>query len=588
MTADALRVSRRMAVQCATPAIGLPKKLLGRSSLVRDLLREHRLRSGHPRWRDSLDQFPGRAGETTVNGTVLLATVGGGYLAGTSVESLLGLALTERGADVHVLLCDGMMPACLECNADWYPNVEKFAQEGPTRRHCRACFEPAKRTYADTGVTLHRYSELLNADEIKAAQMLADTVPIEAIPAFEIDGVRVGEHAYAGTLRFFARATLETNALSEVVLRRYLKAALLTYHAISRLLRKIEFTASVSHHGIYVPQGIIGDVARKHGVRVVNWHVAYRKNCFIFSEGDTYHHTLLHEPTSSWETMRWTASAEATIKDYLSSRWMGTDDWISFSRPEIALRAIESEIGVDFEKPCIGMLTNVMWDAQLHYAANAFPSMLAWAVKTISYFANRPELQLLIRVHPAEISGTLRSRQPFIEAIEEHFETLPGNVFIIPPRSKISTYAAMEPCNAVLIYGTKTGVELSAMGIPVITAGEAWIRNKGITDDAVSEADYLEKLDGLPFGERLPQDVVSRALKYAFHFFFRRMIPIEYARETSGSPGFEWQVTRLGELSKGASAGLDVICDGVLHGTPFIFPAEELLDSRRREPEHPI
>ena len=65
-------------------------------------------------------------------------------------------------------------------------------------------------------------------------------------------------------------------------------------------------------------------------------------------------------------------------------------------------------------KPVIGLLTNVSWDAQLHYPANAFPNMLEWLVQTCEYFATRPDLQLLIRVHPAEISGFPPSRQPIL------------------------------------------------------------------------------------------------------------------------------------------------------------------------------
>ena len=43
----------------------------------------------------------------------------------------------------------------------------------------------------------------------------------------------------------------------------------------------------------------------------------------------------------------------------------------------------------------IGLLTNVSWDAQLHYPANAFANMLDWLVQTCRYFATRPDLQLL-------------------------------------------------------------------------------------------------------------------------------------------------------------------------------------------------
>ena len=55
----------------------------------------------------------------------------------------------------------------------------------------------------------------------------------------------------------------------------------------------------------------------------------------------------------------------------------------------------------------------------------------------------------------------------------------------------MSTYAAMAQCDSVIIYGTKTGVELASMGIPTIVAGEAWIRNKGITRDAATAEQYF-------------------------------------------------------------------------------------------------
>ncbi|MGO8381610.1 hypothetical protein ACC745_39445, partial [Rhizobium ruizarguesonis] len=53
------------------------------------------------------------------------------------------------------------------------------------------------------------------------------------------------------------------------------------------------------------------------------------------------------------------------------------------------------------------------------------------------------------------------------------------------------TYSLCEGSNAVIIYGTKTGVEMTAKGIPVIVAGEAWIRNKGLTLDADTPENYL-------------------------------------------------------------------------------------------------
>jgi hypothetical protein len=262
---------------------------------------------------------------------------------------------------------------------------------------------------------------------------------------------------------------------------------------------------------------------------------------------------------------------------YLKSRWQGTHDWILFhENPREEFSQIAAELRVDFSRPCIGMLTNVMWDAQLHYRANTFPNMLEWTLRTIHYFSNRPNLQLIIRIHPAEIRSSIPSRQPLLDEIRKAFPELPANVFVIPAESKISTYVVMLRCNAIIIYGTKTGVELTSRGKPVIVAGEAWIRDKGLTMDASSPEEYFGVLDRLPLSEELSAELTQRARKYAYHFFFRRMIPLFFMTPQPGDwPPYRLELKSLEDLLPGKSCGLDVICDGILTGSEFIFPAEK-------------
>jgi hypothetical protein len=509
---------------------------------------------------------------------ILLATSVGAFWPAMAVESLLGVALTLRGAKIHTLLCDAVLPACLDCDNSYYPNPQQFINHGPSQDLCQFCFNPAQAVYESLDFVTHRYSDLLSAEQIQTATDLATQLSPAEIEAYTWQGMAIGEHTLAGTLRFYARATLTQEPLAEAVLRRYFKAALLTTFATQALFAKVSFTAAVFHHGIYVPQGLIGEVARQAQVRVINWNAAYRKQCFIFSHNDTYHHTFMSEPVTNWETLPWDKPIETTLMTYLASRWQGTQDWIWFhENPQRDLAAITQEIGIDFNKPCIGLLTNVMWDAQLHYPANAFANMLDWVLKTIDYFTQRPDLQLLIRIHPAEIRGTLRSRQPLLAEIHRTHPTLAPNIFIIPPESQVSTYAAMQACNAVIIYGTKTGVELTSMGIPVIVAGEAWIRNKGITLDATSTDTYFAHLDQLPLPERMPTAQTERARKYAYHFFFRRMIPLNFFDQATGGRAlFKLTLNNLNALLPGTHPGLDIVCQGILTGSEFIYPAENL------------
>jgi hypothetical protein len=277
-----------------------------------------------------------------------------------------------------------------------------------------------------------------------------------------------------------------------------------------------------------------------------------------------------------------TESQERELMQYLSSRREGLFDWIVFHRPsrqdpaEIAVR-----IGIDPAKPTIGLLTNVSWDAQLHYAANAFPSMLDWLVKTCEYFATRPDLQLIVRVHPAEISGFPPSRQPILSELRKHVPDLASNILIVPPESGLSTYALMSLCQTAIIYGTKMGVELTSTGLPVIVAGEAWIRNKGLTRDAASPDEYIRILEQLPFSTTPDPAWLKRARRYAYHFFFNRMIPLPFIEPKAGYPIYRLKLTSLDQLLPGQTPGLDTICDGILGKGPFVFrhraPAAELV-----------
>ncbi|MDC0575541.1 capsule biosynthesis protein [Nitrosomonadaceae bacterium] len=538
--------------------------------------------SWHPQWdkliQADLDLWQRFA--TAQNGPrVLIANSLPCFPNSVMLESLLGATLTLRGAQVHTLICDAVLPACLNLKYSRARGPESV-RDGIWKQHKSSCARCTTNTpvFTKLGLPLHYYSQYLPQSEVEVLAAFADSIPFTEISHYRRDGLAIGEHASAGCLRYFASGNLEREADSEIVLRRYFLAALFTARIMENLLDKYTYDVAVFHHGIYIPQGIVGEVCRARGVRVVNWNPAYRKRCFIFSHGDTYHHTLLEEPVEVWKNMQFDPKQEQEINDYLRSRWSGSQDWIWFhDTPDARDETLVKETGLDLSKPVIGLLTNVMWDAQLHYRANAFPNMLDWLVKTIRYFEKRPDIQLLIRIHPAELRGALTSRQQVQDEIRRYFPTLPTNIFIIQPESNIDTYTAMLKCNAVIIYGTKTGVELTSMGIPVIVAGEAWIRNKGLTLDVSSEQNYYRILDTLPLANpRLPANQVREARKYAYHFFLRRMIPLNSIEPVDDKVPFRVKVGSLAELLPGTDKGMDIICNGILHGAPFIYPHEEI------------
>jgi hypothetical protein len=549
---------------------------LKKSAFFRKIARRYNSSYHHVNWsrilagEDRLCPPAGYDGEP--NQKVLIPTSVGSWVGCVHVESMLAVALTLRNTQVELMLCDGVLPACLACEYGYLGKLNAKNKTRLSRSFCRTCFSPAYRVYQQLGMKTHRFSDWITPREISGCHETCHALPFGEIRDFTVNGLAIGEQAHAAALRFFARGSLDDEPEAESVLRQYLAAALISARVFGRLLEKKDFSSVVFNHGIYVPQGIIGDICRQKNMPVVNWNPAYRRNCFIFSHRDSYHHTMISEPVGKWENMAWDAPREHQLMTYLESRRKGSGDWIWFHQnPLDRVRDPLERLGIDFSCPCIGLLTSVMWDAALHYRDNAFPDMLGWVFETIDYFSTRSGLQLIIRVHPGEIQGGLPSRQKVCDEIRLRYDRLPPNVTIVGPESSLSTYAIMEQCDAGIIYNTKTGIELAAMGIPVIVAGEAWIRNKGFSTDVSDPDEYRQVLDSLPKAQRMNAADTLRARKYAYHFFFRRMIPLEFMHPARGNPPYRLRLNRLASLKPGQSRGLDLICDGILKGTDFIF-----------------
>jgi hypothetical protein len=257
---------------------------------------------------------------------------------------------------------------------------------------------------------------------------------------------------------------------------------------------------------------------------------------------------------------------------YLGSRRTGGNDWISFQPSiEADIGKFVSDTGLDRNRPIIGLLTNVIWDAQLHFRKTAFPSMLEWLFATIEHFIKRPDLQLVIRIHPAEVRGSVPSKQRAADEILRRFGKLPDHIKVIGPEVNISTYSLMALCNSALVYGTKTALELACNGLPVVVAGDAWCRGKGFTIDSSDPEEYQQALEALPFDRGLTEDQISAARRYAYHFFFRKMIPLRNLKPLKHFGPYKVHVDKLQELEPGTDPGLDLICNGILTGSDFVF-----------------
>jgi hypothetical protein len=445
---------------------------------------------------------------------ILIASTIGDNLNILALDLVLGIALKSRGHNVFFLLCNKALPACMNCELNKYKSISEFNTAGASKL-CNNCFK--------TGAKI---INSLNLPIIKIEKR-------ENKIAREWDA----EIANSGAKRFLAIGRISNKTEYEQVLRRYFDASQVLNGQMESIYREYEIDTVIAHHGIYVPQANIVRESREQNLEIITWTQSYRKQTFIFSRGDTYHKTLVESPDTIDPI---SLQQEIEIENYLISRDLGKNDWIRFG---ISTKESSKNIFVGNNKRKVLLLTNVSWDAQLHYKSRIFFDMHDWIEKTIKWFVKHPELDLIIRVHPAEITGKIQSRDQIVDYINKTFSNLPENIVIVGPDSKVSTYYLMEQCELGLIFATKAGIELAALGIPIIVAGESWIRGRGISNDPKTDIEYFDLLNKYFESSASLHKDPKVALAFAYYFFYKLSIPIKSVKALNRYPYLRPNIT---------------------------------------------
>ncbi len=492
----------------------------------------------------------------------------------TILDSILAEYFQCRGHDVYVSVCDGVLAACLNCK---YGNLNgPFSLENDTWRDhestCVRCRANAVQ-FKEINKELINFSRFNDSTSVKEFEASIQHMDPESLRAIKAHGVALYEHARAGTIRFFAKGRPEDEPNYHIVFRRYLVAAYQTANIFASLFSQFKPDVVVAHHGIYVPQGIIVDLAKAQGIRVVTWTPSYRRGTFMFCEGDTYHKVM---PSHCPQMRKLSADEDIKILEYIRSRAQASSDWIWFNKnSEKTKTNIREQYKIAPGAKIVALYTNVFWDAQLHFDDAIYLDMLDWLEDTIRIFEKMKNVHLLIRAHPAEVSGFVPSRQRVDHMLEDMVKHSP-NISIIASDDTQCSYALADASNFTIVYGSKIAIELAAIGKKVIVCGEAWAKGKGFTFDIQHRTQYQPMVEAfLSESDELGAERIADARSYASWFFFQKMMPIELINPTGdkAQPYVRKRDVNLVNISQ--APGLSALVNGILLGTQFELPTPD-------------
>jgi hypothetical protein len=302
--------------------------------------------------------------------------------------------------------------------------------------------------------------------------------------------------------------------------------------AAVRLIRRGAFDVVIVPNGSILEFGAVYQTARHLGMPVVTYEFGEQRARMWLAQSDE---VMRLDTRALWEARGATPLTEAerdSLGRLYQARRAGAG-WANFSRRWQAeesqgAQAARRALGLDPRRPVALLCTNVVADS-LALGRQIFTQGMAdWLAHTVRFFARRPDVQLVVRVHPGELLG---AGHPSVEIVRSELPRLPQHVLVVPPESHLNTYDLIELAHVGLVYTTTVGMEMAMSGVPVAVAGETHYRGKGFTYDPDSLESYFEVLERLlrrPIGERLSQEQADLAQRYAYRFFFEYPFPFPW------------------------------------------------------------
>jgi hypothetical protein len=297
----------------------------------------------------------------------------------------------------------------------------------------------------------------------------------------------------------------------------------------------------ITPNGSILEMGAVYLAARHLGIPVVTYEFGEQRGRIWLArdaevmrqETDDLWTARQNQPLSDqeWEQIRalFASRQRASLWENFSRLWQGL--------PTQGGERTRQALGLD-GRPIVLMPANVIGDS-LTLGRQIFShSMTDWLQGSVRYFLNRPDLQLVVRVHP----GERYTRGPSVaDVIRESIPNLgkdpaTSHIHLITANDAVNTYDLVEIADLGLVYTTTVGLEMAMSGVPVIVSGETHYRRKGFTLDPISWESYFEHINqamAVPKAYRLPRSQVEQAWNYAYRFFFEYPLP------------FPWHLTKF-------------------------------------------
>ena len=441
--------------------------------------------------------------DTALNGQKILIWSMRDWSIHVQMEAILGQVLRANGAEVVMGTCGGGLEICDRVNT-W---------EGPPMP-CRSCTKYVSNSLKSHSLKVESLASNW-ADESSWPEL--DLMSLNELREVEWEGLPLGQLVDIPVKWFLMGESLSEDPLGASTYRMFLRSARKIASSTTSILDSVQPDQVVVLNGLFLFESIIIAICKERDISFVTYERALMLDTFMFKRDGIAGFYRVDDDWNHFSSIPLSSNERAELREHFSARQTGSgvsdNYWHAVSSA--------SELSASGKTRAV-LFTNLVWDSAVIGQDIAFRSIVHWLVTAVEEFGRRPESELIIRVHPAEVKLSGReSRERMEEALHKRLPRLPSNVHIVSAEDSVSSYELMETADFGLVYTSTTGLEMALQGKPVIVAGQTHYRDRGFTIDVNTHEEFVSAVN-----EQLDEDTrfqpdIELVERYAHLLFFK-------------------------------------------------------------------
>ena len=395
-------------------------------------------------------------------------------------EALVAESLQKSGHEIVYVTCGGSFDGlCIPMMAE---SLTWDSSAAAKAKVCNACNARKKIIGMNFNFRSYDIAGQISHSEKSAVTAAVARLKPEDLLDFTHGGIEAGRYALYSLLIGRKKSSLSFSEPEWSEYRIHLANTLTAVEACQKILDREAPDIVVIYNSLYSVNRVCMELAGIRGIPSYFVHaggnLSNRLQTLMIGQGEWFQFTRhLIEYWRKHSARACTRAEMVSVTNHFVELFSGTSLFVYSSAVSERVVDIRSHFGVaknqkillatmsSYDELFAARMVRVMPDDE----GMVFESQAEWIKAVAEYVRLRPDLFLIVRVHPREFPNKREgAKSEHAEALEKVLENLPSNVRVNWPRDELSLYDVAEEASVILNAWSSAGKEMALLGLPVV------------------------------------------------------------------------------------------------------------------------